>query len=214
MADARALGRRVNLPVVIHPEFWAQRRIALPGHEPYILPSPSRAAVEGAGFTIVEDVAPSFLFESSVLITGEVPRETDFERGMERGMAVHQALRGSGWEPDPLILDDQALVVHVRGKGLVVLTGCGHAGIVNITRSARALTGVADTHAVLGGFHLTGGLFTPIIAPTVAALGELQPDVILPAHCTGWQAMHELANRLPDAFIQNTLGTRLELVAA
>ena len=206
----RALGGRVNLPVVIHPEFWSQRRIAMPGAEPYQLPTPSRAAIEGAGFTIVEGVQPSFLFEGSVLITGEVPRETDFERGM----AVHQALRGTTWEPDPLILDDQALVVHVRGRGLVVLTGCGHAGIVNITRYARALTGVAKTHAVLGGFHLSGALFTPIIGPTVAALSELRPDVLLPAHCTGWQAMHELANRLPEAFIQNTVGTRLELVAA
>ena len=207
---ARALGGRVNLPVVIHPEFWSQRRIALPGHEPYVMPTTSRSALEGAGFTIVEAVQPSFLFESSVLITGEVARSTDFERGM----IVHQAWRGDSWVPDPLILDDQALVVHVRGRGLIVLTGCGHAGIVNIVRYARALTGVPDVHAVVGGFHLTGAIFEPLILPTVNALAALAPDVVLPAHCTGWQAMHELANRLPEAFIQNGVGTRLELNAA
>ena len=113
-----------------------------------------------------------------------------------------------------MILDDQALVVHVRGRGLIVLTGCGHAGIVNITRYARALTGVRQVHAVVGGFHLTGAIFEPLILPTVNALAALAPDVVLPAHCTGWQAMHELANRLPDAVTQNGVGTRLELTAA
>ncbi|MGH4026397.1 MAG: MBL fold metallo-hydrolase, partial [Pseudonocardiaceae bacterium] len=148
---ARQIGR-ANLPVVIHPEFWSQRRLALPGRDPFVIPTVSRGALEGAGFDIVESTQPSFLFQRSVLITGEVPRTTDFETGL----AIHQALRTTGWEPDPLILDDQALVVHVRDRGLVVLTGCGHAGIVNITRYARALSGVAHVHAVLGGFHLSG----------------------------------------------------------
>ena len=104
--------------------------------------------------------------------------------------------------------------MHVAGLGLLVLTGCGHAGVVNIVRYARALTGVEQVYAVVGGFHLTGAFFEPVIAPTVAALGALAPDLVVPAHCTGWRAMHELANRLPDAFIANSVGTRLELAAA
>lgn len=180
---ARVLGR-ANLPVLIHPEFWSSRRIALPGRDPYLLPTVSRRALEGAGFEIIERPEPSFLFNGSVLITGEVARSTDFERGM----AVHQALRDGVWRPDPLILDDQALVLHVRGRGLVVLTGCGHAGIVNTTRYSRALTGVEQVHAVLGGFHLSGALFEPVITPTVEALAALSPDFVLPAHCTGWGA--------------------------
>ena len=205
---AEQLGR-ANLPVIVHPEFWAQRRLAIPGRDPFALPTPSRRALEDSGFVIVEGEQPSFLFENSVLITGEVPRTTDFEVGFP----IHQARRGGTWEPDPLILDDQALVVHVRDRGLVVLTGCGHAGIVNITRYARQLTGVESVHAVLGGFHLTGALFEPIIGPTIDALGELGPDVVVPAHCTGWRAQHTLAERLPEAFIQNTVGTRFDLVA-
>ena len=96
----------------------------------------------------------------------------------------------------------------------MVLTGCGHAGIVNIVRYARALTGVEDVHAVVGGFHLTGALFEPVIAPTVEALGALTPDLVLPAHCTGWAGMHALANRLPEAFVAGGVGTHLELTAA
>lgn len=104
--------------------------------------------------------------------------------------------------------------MHIDGRGLLVITGCGHAGVVNILRYARALTGIEQIHAVVGGFHLTGPLFEPVITPTVDALAALAPDLVVPAHCTGWRAMHELANRLPAAFIANAVGTRLELTAA
>ena len=201
---------RTNLPVIIHPDFWTRRRIAIPGSEPWELPTTSRRALEGAGFDIVENRQPSFLFERSVLITGEVDRTS----GFERGFAIHQAHRDGGWEPDPLILDDQALIANVAGKGLVVITGCGHAGIVNICRYAQRLTGVERLHAVLGGFHLGGMLFEPIIGPTVDALADLAPDVLVPSHCTGWKATHAIAARLPDAFIQNSVGTTFQLVGA
>ena len=69
---AREVGRG-NLPVLIHPEFWRRRRIAIPGLDPAELPATSRSALEGAGFEIVEDRQPSFLLDGSVLVTGEVP---------------------------------------------------------------------------------------------------------------------------------------------
>jgi len=202
----RLLGRP-NLPVIIHPEFWNRRRIAIPGREPFELPSTSKSALRGAGFEIVEDKRPSFLLDGCLLVTGEVDRTTEFEQGFP----VHQALRDGEWQPDPLILDDQAAVVNVRDKGLVVLTGCGHSGIVNIVRHARKLTGVERVYAVIGGFHLNGPLFEPIIPATCEALAEMAPEVMVPAHCTGWRAIHALAATFPDAFIQNSVGTRFEL---
>jgi 7,8-dihydropterin-6-yl-methyl-4-(beta-D-ribofuranosyl)aminobenzene 5'-phosphate synthase len=126
-------------------------------------------------------------------------------------MPIHQAMRGDEWQPDPLVLDDQAAILHVRGKGLVVLTGCGHAGIVNIVRYARKLTGVNEVYAVIGGFHLNGPHFGPIIPAVCDSLAELGPAVIVPAHCTGWKAVHKLAARFPDSFIQNSVGTRFVL---
>ncbi|HET6954089.1 MAG TPA: MBL fold metallo-hydrolase, partial [Acidimicrobiales bacterium] len=200
---------RTNLPVVIHPEFWTRRRIAIPGADPFELPTTSRPALEGAGFAIIENRQPSFLFDRSVLVTGEVDRTTPFETGFP----IHEARRDGGWAPDPLILDDQALVVAVAGKGLVIVTGCGHAGVVNICRYAQRLTGVESIHAVLGGFHLSGPLFEPIIADTVGALARLGPDVLVPAHCTGWKATHAIARALPEAFVQNSVGTRFDLAA-
>ena len=203
-----ALGR-VAMPVLIHPEFWSRRRIALPGREPIELPATSRRALEDAGFAIVEARRPSFLLDGSLLVTGEVDRTTDFEQGFP----VHQAHRDGRWEPDPLILDDQALVARVGGRGLVVLTGCAHAGIVNILRYVRRLTGESRLHAVIGGFHLSGTLFEPLIAPTCDALAALAPDYVVPCHCTGWRAIHAIAARLPDAFIQNSVGTRFAFAA-
>jgi 7,8-dihydropterin-6-yl-methyl-4-(beta-D-ribofuranosyl)aminobenzene 5'-phosphate synthase len=202
---ARRLGRS-GLPVIIHPEVFTRRRIVGPAGA-FELPVPSRRALTEAGFTIVEDRRPSFLLDGSLLLTGEVDRTTPFETGMP----IHQAWRHSDWEPDPLILDDQAMILHVRNKGLVVLTGCGHAGIVNIVRYAKGLTGVDRVHAVIGGFHLTGGLFEPIIPQTVAALAAEAPAAVVPAHCTGWKAVHALAAALPEAFIPNSVGSRFEL---
>jgi 7,8-dihydropterin-6-yl-methyl-4-(beta-D-ribofuranosyl)aminobenzene 5'-phosphate synthase len=205
----KAIGGRSNLPVVLHPEFWSRRRILIPSRDPFEIPSTSKEALLGAGFEIAEEREPSFLLDHSLLITGEVDRTTEFEKGFP----IHQAVRDGDWQPDPLILDDQALIAHVRGKGLVVLTGCGHAGIVNTTRYAQKLTGIDDIYCIVGGFHLSGPIFEPIIGPTVAALAELDPTIIMPGHCTGWRAQHMLAAALPNAWVQTAVGTRLELRA-
>ena len=203
---ARELGRS-KLPVMIHPEFWARRRVRFPGLDPAELPATSRTALEDLGFTIVEERQPSFLLDGAVLITGEVDRTTPFELGF-RG---HEALRDAEWRPDPLILDDQALVLSLRDRGLIVLSGCGHAGIVNTVRYVRTLTGIDAVAAVIGGFHLSGPMFEPIIDPTVDALAELSPALLVPAHCTGWRAVHRLAARFPDAFVMSTVGTTIAL---
>ncbi|MGI9015804.1 MAG: MBL fold metallo-hydrolase [Euzebya sp.] len=202
----RALGRS-NLPVIIHPDFWHRRRITLPGHEPWELPSTSKSALEGAGFDVIEDRQPSFLFGKSLLITGEVDRTND----VEPGFPIQQALRDGRWSDDSKVLDDQALVVHVRDKGLVVMTGCGHAGVVNTVAYAQRLTGVDQIYAIIGGFHLNGPIFEPLIPFVCAAFRDFAPAVIVPTHCTGWAAIHALAREFPDAFVPNSVGTRFSL---
>ena len=202
----RAVGP-ASLPVLIHPHFWRRRRVLIPGREPREIPSTSRGALEGAGFEIIEERQPSFLLDGSVLITGEVPRMT----GYEPGFPPQQAWLGQAWQPDPLVLDDQALIVHVAGRGLVVVTGCGHAGVVNICRYARRLTGDLPLYAVIGGFHLNGPLFEPLIPRVLDDLGELNPQVVVPAHCTGWRAGHAMAARFGPAYIPNSVGTRFTL---
>jgi 7,8-dihydropterin-6-yl-methyl-4-(beta-D-ribofuranosyl)aminobenzene 5'-phosphate synthase len=202
----RVLGQ-VNLPVLLHPHFWRRRRITLPGREPRELPTTSRRALTEAGFDIIEERQPSFLFDRSVLITGEVPRTT----GYEPGFPPQQAWLGDAWQPDPLVLDDQALIINVAGKGLVVITGCGHAGVVNIARYAGLLTGGQPLYALLGGFHLSGPQAEPLIPRVLTDLAAMNPAVLVPAHCTGWRAQHAMAARFPEVFVPNTVGTSFHL---
>ncbi|MGY5051448.1 MBL fold metallo-hydrolase [Streptomyces sp. 900105755] len=196
-----------RMPMVVHPYAWTRRRIQN-AHSTFDMPTLSKKALTGEGFEVIERTQPSLLVDGSVLITGEVDRTTDFEHGMP---AAHQAWHGDGWQHDPHVMDDQALVVHLKDRGLVVLTGCGHAGVINIVRHAQRLTGVAALHALLGGFHLSGPAFEPVIAPTIAALSDIAPHLIAPGHCTGWRAQHALSAALPDAWVASSSGTTYRL---
>ena len=203
---ARLRGRS-GLPLTVHPAIWTRRRLELPGGRVLEMPTLSRGALEREGLQVIERRQPSLL-AGGILITGEVDRVTEFEHGMPR---QHQAWDGHGWQHDAAVIDDQALVVNVRGRGLVIVTGCGHAGVVNIVRQAMRLTGVGRLLAVIGGFHLSGPAFEPVIAPTVAALTELAPELIVPGHCTGWRAQHTLAAALPEAWVPSSVGTTYTL---
>ena len=202
----RRLGT-VNMPILIHPHFWRRRRVTIPGRDPLEIPSTSRGALTDAGFDVIEEGHPSFLLDRSVLITGEVPRTT----GYEPGFPPQQAWLNGRWEPDPLVLDDQALIVDIKDKGLLVITGCGHAGIINICRYARRLTRERPVYTVMGGFHLNGPLFEPLIPRVLDDLAALSPGVIVPAHCTGWRAQHAMSARFAESYIPNTVGTRFIL---
>lgn len=190
---------RAAMPLVLHPAAYTRRRAAPPGSEPTPLPPPSRSAIEGAGFELVEARDPSLLFAGMLLVTGEVERANPFERGFR---FFEREIRG-GWEAEPHLLDDQALVVHLRDRGLVILSGCGHSGIVNIVRHAQGLTGVRRVHAILGGFHLSGPYFEPAIGPTVEAFRAFDAKLIVPAHCTGYKPQMAIA----AAYVHNAVGT-------
>lgn len=200
------LGPR-HLPLVLHPDAYLERKLVLPNGDEVQIPPPRKADLRREQIELIEEVGPSLLVDGMVLVSGEVGRTTDFERGFP----PHWARREGVWEPDPLIHDDQCAIVNVRDEGLVIVTGCGHSGIVNIIRHAQALTGIARIYAVIGGFHLTGGLFEPIIPATVAALQAFGPRYLVPGHCTGWSATHQIARALPDAFIANSVGTNFVL---
>jgi 7,8-dihydropterin-6-yl-methyl-4-(beta-D-ribofuranosyl)aminobenzene 5'-phosphate synthase len=200
------LGER-RMPLLLHPDAFLERKLLFPDGREMRVPPPNRSVLSQEGIEFIEERGPSYLLGGLVLVTGQIERSTPFEQGFP----IHYARLEGQWRPDPHIHDDQAVVLHVKNKGLVVLTGCGHAGVINTIRHAQQLTGVQKVYAVIGGFHLTGALFERIIPPTVAALKELSPAVIVPAHCTGWKATHALARELPEAFVPNSVGTRFLL---
>jgi 7,8-dihydropterin-6-yl-methyl-4-(beta-D-ribofuranosyl)aminobenzene 5'-phosphate synthase len=200
----RRAGRR-GMPLILHPDAWRDRRVVFPTGAELHLPPPSRQDLDREGVEVTEARRPSLLVDGTVLVTGQVRRVT----GFERGFPLSQARTTQGWEPDPMMWDDQAVVVHVRGRGLVVLSGCSHAGAINVLRHAQRVTGIERIHAFVGGMHLTGGIFEQLIPPTLDELESIDPAWVVPGHCTGWRATHELARRLPDKYVQTSVGTRL-----
>lgn len=189
--------------VVLHPDAFLERRINIPSIGFLVsMGMLNETDLMKTGVVINKFSKASTLAANHVLITGEVKRVTDFEKGFP----WVEAKVGDDWGPDTF-KDDQGIVVNVKGKGLVVLSGCAHAGIINTVKYAQELTGTQKVHAVLGGFHLTGPLFEPIIDPTIQEMKKIAPDIIIPTHCTGWKAINKFAEQMPEHFILNSVGT-------
>src|SRR5438132_9268728 len=200
----RRLGRP-GMPLVLHPDAWRDRKIVFPTGTEIHMPPPNRKLIEDQEVQILEERGPTLLLDGSVMVSGQVERVT----GFEKGFPFQQASRNGKWEPDPWIWDDQGIICNVKGRGLVVVSSCSHSGVVNVLRNAERITGVEKVHAFIGGLHLTGGIFEKIIPQTVEELKRIGPDVIVPGHCTGWKAAHQISNALPEAYVQTSVGTHM-----
>jgi len=195
---------RKPIPVLVHPGAFASPRYLTrkDGGKDRFPRMLDREEVERRGGQIRETAAPTLICGNMILVSGEVERTTSFERGMP-----HAVMDKDGkLEKDP-IRDDQALFVLLKGKGLVVIGGCSHAGIVNPVLYGKKITGARTVHAVLGGFHLAGPLFEPILEDTLDALKAEAPDVVVPMHCTGWKAIQRFSLAFPSAFVLNSVGS-------
>jgi 7,8-dihydropterin-6-yl-methyl-4-(beta-D-ribofuranosyl)aminobenzene 5'-phosphate synthase len=160
--------------------------------------------VKQAGLAVVETEKPYLLLNDTILFLGEIPRSTDFEKGWP---IVH--CQKDGQEVWDAIEDDTSIVMNIKDKGLVILSGCAHAGIVNTVRHAIAVTGIEKIHVVMGGFHLAGPSFEPTIDRTTQELQKIHPDYVIPTHCTGRKAIMAMEKQMPDQFILNMSGTKL-----
>ena len=194
-----------SIDFVAHPSAFKPGRLIAFGPDIKIpMESADESEIQKAGFKIVKSEGPLSLFDKQVLFLGEIPRKTAFEKGMPNAMCIKD-----GKEQKDILEDDTAIVMHLGGKGLVVLSGCAHSGIVNTVQYAQAVTGISQVHAIMGGFHLSGPVFEPIIGDTIAALKKIQPAHIIPTHCTGRKAINSFEAEMPGAFILNMSGTTL-----
>ena len=163
--------------------------------------------VKQAGLSVIETEKPYPLLNNTVLFLGEIPKQTDFEKGFP---IAH--CQKDGKEVWDAIEDDTSIVMNLKDKGLVILSGCAHAGIVNTVRYAMAVTGIDKVHVVMGGFHLSGPFFEPIIDRTTEELKKIHPTFIIPTHCTGRKAIMAMEKQMPEQFILNMAGTKLTFV--
>ena len=193
-------GRRT--PLIAHPAAFRERwNTGKDGkrHGPSLVPRQEWVA---AGAEIVQAEGPTQL-APGCWTTGYVPR-TSFEKA---GIPPRRSYRqGDTFIPDQLE-DDQSIVINLRGKGLVVLTGCAHAGVINTIRYARQISGVDRIWAILGGFHLAPA-GEEDIQRTIDAIQDLEPALVAPTHCSGFKAIGEFARQMPAAFVEGAVGTR------
>jgi 7,8-dihydropterin-6-yl-methyl-4-(beta-D-ribofuranosyl)aminobenzene 5'-phosphate synthase len=198
-----------GIELILHPKaFRRPRYLKISETVKVGLPALPREKIADARVVLIESEAPRPLLDSRLLFLGEIPKKTDFERGFPR--MFYDEDGQSKWDP---IEDDTAIAALVKGKGLIILSGCAHSGIVNTVKYAQELTGVDKIYAVMGGFHLSGADFEPAIKPTTAALKALNPTYIIPTHCTGRKAVMHLEREMPDKFLLNMSGTRMVFAA-
>jgi 7,8-dihydropterin-6-yl-methyl-4-(beta-D-ribofuranosyl)aminobenzene 5'-phosphate synthase len=164
---------------------------------------PMPAMLERQGALVVHATEPQLILDDLFYVSGEIPRVTAFETGMQG--QYRRTEDGLGWEPDPLLQDERFVAVRVKDKGVIVFTACSHAGVVNVMTHARDCFPGVKLHGVMGGFHLAGGN-ERVIPETVAGLRAFDLKTIAAAHCTGWRAVGALAEAFGEAVAPSAVG--------
>lgn len=214
------LGRlKKSVEIIAHPEAFLRRWLVYPNGNKARMDFLDEEEINQAGGIIRKVDKISFLprnvnmqskkktnqANNRVMITGEIPRVTEFEKGFP--LQYKEQDNEINLVPDPLVSDDQALIMNVKDKGLIILTGCGHAGIVNTIKFAKKVTSIKKIYCVIGGFHLSGQDYEASIPLTIAELTRVDPQYIVPCHCTGWKATNKIIDTMPEKFIQSSVGS-------
>jgi len=196
-----------GIPFYVGEQFFVGTYVRTPDGNVASLLALKKEDIESLGLLkIVETRVPTPIVPGAFL-TGKVERVTEYEKIPPSLVAkigdqvVQEEFPG-----------EQAIVMNAKGKGLVVVSGCAHRGIVNTVKHAQRMTGTDKVYAIIGGFHLTGAK-PEVIQKTIADIKAIKPDYIVPTHCTGFEAISEFAREMPDQFILNTAGTRYIITA-
>ncbi|GLC35622.1 hypothetical protein PLESTB_000187100 [Pleodorina starrii] len=164
-------------------------------------PTPEQLSLPGC---LVElHAGPHTLLKDCFFVSGAIPRRTSFETG-QPGHATMEA--DGSWHLDPHIMEERYVAVRVRGRGVVVFSGCSHAGIVNVVTHVAEVSSGETIFGVMGGLHLAGGKMEGRIPQTVEALKQLNPQRVFGGHCTGWRAKAALIAAFPDRFQPMSVG--------
>ena len=184
-----------------------------------------RPALEARGLTVVLARQPTVVAGHAVT-SRQVPRLTDFEKPPAAARLVAGPMDSAcaaslhfppgtlkvEAKPGELVPDnfqgEIATAYLVKDRGLVVITSCGHAGVINSVRQVQKATGIDKVHAVVGGFHLAPAP-DEIVAKTVEAFKTIDPDYIIPMHCTGLNTIFAIQREMPRKLVMPSTGTRV-----
>jgi len=203
VAAARGKGR---VDCFVHPGMFAQRATQRPNGEFYVhelVPDPGK--LEKAGARVVNTREPQLAAGGAFYVSGEIPRLTKYEAGLPGH--VRRSEDGKSWIPDPLLMDERFISVHVKGKGQFVFSACSHAGLINVLNHARATFPDVPLYGVMGGLHLSG-VTEKIIPDTISDLKSFGLKLLAPGHCTGWRALTAMAKAFGDELVPSAVGKK------
>ena len=196
-----------KVPLILHPDaLLTTRFLRIPDGREVRFPILNESSLEKAGYVPIKTRFPYLLASSMIATTGEIKRVTDFEKGMPGAF-----YEKNGEIKVDTIRDDLSLILNLKDKGLVIISGCAHSGIINTVRHIRKITGIDKVYAVIGGFHLSGPAFEPLIGTTVSEMKKINPEIVIPMHCTGFKATQSFAQNMPDQFIPSSVGVKISL---
>jgi 7,8-dihydropterin-6-yl-methyl-4-(beta-D-ribofuranosyl)aminobenzene 5'-phosphate synthase len=185
---------------------FAQRATRRPTGELFVqelVPSPAQLA--SAGANVVSTREPQVAGGGAFYLSGEIPRLTKYEVGLPGHL--RQSEDGQSWDPDPLLMDERFISVHLKGKGQFVFSACSHAGLINVLNHARATFPEVPLYGVMGGLHLAG-VNEKVIPDTIGDLKRFGLKLIAPGHCTGWRAISAMAANFGDELVPSAVGKR------
>lgn len=197
-----------GIPLYVGQEVFARRFANLPagssdsGGGLLDLGQLNREEIVSLGLVKIIEIKDPTNIVPGAYLTGNIERTTEYEKGSP----VLFIRRGDKLELDSFI-GEQSLFFNMKGKGLVVVSSCAHAGIVNTVKHIQKVTGIEKVHAVIGGFHLIGSN-SEVIQRTIADIKAIAPEYVAPMHCTGFEAIIAFAQETPRQFIINTAGTK------
>lgn len=190
-----------KVPVICHSAAFRERWKVFPDgkkYGPMITPIKEWESV-GARMVVSDD---AYKLASGCWTTGGVPRVTFEKAGTPKIFAYRDK---EGFHRD-FVDDDLAVVANVNGKGLVIISGCAHSGIINTINQAKEISGVDKIYGIIGGFHLISSTQEEI-QKTIDEVKALSPHIIVPTHCTGFLAIVQFATQMPKEFVLGVVGT-------
>lgn len=204
MVNLMKLVGKDNIDLVLHPEAFRDPRFLKTSEGMFKFLSFTIEKTKLAGLNVVKTSQPYPLLGSNLLFLGTIPRETEFEKGDPKLFYSEDGVI----KPDDFS-DDTSVIANLKGKGLVVISGCAHSGMINTIIYAKKVTGVDKVYAIYGGLHLEGKGMEEIIEKTVTALKEFAPKYVVLGHCTGMNAISAMKKVLSDSVIMNMAGTKI-----
>jgi len=191
-----------EIPIIVHPDAFLTGKTTIDNGIRISNVSPKRATITNHHNRLIESKTPYLSQDEHYLVTGEIPRLTSFEQPPQGATLIRE-----GKTEKDLILDDQAIVFSLKGKGIVVISGCAHAGIINTVNYAKKLTGLDTVYAIIGGFHLPPSQQDHVISQTIEALQTINPEIIIPMHCTGFYSISSIQQIFKERCVISCVGS-------